>query len=436
MGFGKVLLGIGAVAGAVVFAPAAIGAIATAGAAAIATAGTAATAVGGVVTGATGAAATLVGGAATAAASTSVGTAAIGAMSAVGSAVGTAAGALGATTVATAAGTSAGAAAVGTIATTGAIGAGSAISGVNKLHTASNIKEEAEQIYNDARDSFDKAESATNKSLEKLGKTKVKCWNMLKDYVKLVEKISNIDFDDSLQLDESLRLDKNELENIKILSITVNDILKGGIGALTGGQLIGLAASTGFTSIATASTGTAIAGLHGAAATNASLAALGGGSIATGGGGMALGATVLNVLSIAPAVAIGGLFINKKGKNNLKNATDMLSESKKLKEEFDLAIKELNKLKKLSNKVNTSLNAYIKIMDKYYNWLFDKVASESDYNNYSDDEKMKFRISFKLAVIIKNLACAELMNSENQIQDKAISNLISENETILTIVEE
>ena len=49
----------------------------------------------------------------------------------------------------------------------------------------------------------------------------------------------------------------------------------------------------GVSAFATASTGSAIAGLSGAAATNATLAWLGGGAIAAGGGGMAAGAVVL-----------------------------------------------------------------------------------------------------------------------------------------------
>lgn len=58
----------------------------------------------------------------------------------------------------------------------------------------------------------------------------------------------------------------------------------------------------------TAGTGSAIAGLSGAAATNASLAWLGGGSIAVGGGGMALGSAVLTggTIIVIAAVAYGG----------------------------------------------------------------------------------------------------------------------------------
>jgi len=74
--------------------------------------------------------------------------------------------------------------------------------------------------------------------------------------------------------------------------------LAGTTGALTGFTVTTLVAAFG-----TASTGTAISGLSGAAATNATLAWLGGGSLAAGGGGVAAGAAVLTAGAAAVAIA-------------------------------------------------------------------------------------------------------------------------------------
>jgi hypothetical protein len=54
--------------------------------------------------------------------------------------------------------------------------------------------------------------------------------------------------------------------------------------------------------LGSASTGTAIVGLSGIAATNATLAWFGGGSLAVGGAGMAGGATVLGGILLVPLV--------------------------------------------------------------------------------------------------------------------------------------
>ena len=81
------------------------------------------------------------------------------------------------------------------------------------------------------------------------------------------------------------------------------------------GLLIGSAAGWGafalVTTYGTASTGTAIASLHGAAATSAGLAWFGGGSLAAGGGGTAVGATVLTggVIVVAVAAAAGVTYV-------------------------------------------------------------------------------------------------------------------------------
>lgn len=72
------------------------------------------------------------------------------------------------------------------------------------------------------------------------------------------------------------------------------------VGALTSVTAMGLVST-----FATASTGTAISTLSGAAATNATLAWFGGGAIAAGGGGTALGATILTGGTAAVVIAAG-----------------------------------------------------------------------------------------------------------------------------------
>jgi len=75
-----------------------------------------------------------------------------------------------------------------------------------------------------------------------------------------------------------------------------------GVGALTSAGAFWFAGAIG-----TASTGTAIGSLSGAAATSASLAWWGGGAVAAGGGGMAVGAAVISggVIVVGAAAAIG-----------------------------------------------------------------------------------------------------------------------------------
>jgi hypothetical protein len=92
----------------------------------------------------------------------------------------------------------------------------------------------------------------------------------------------------------------------------VDNVMTGVIG-LASGVGAGVAAQAGalwgVSTYASASTGTAISSLSGAAAENALLAWLGGGSLASGGGGVAAGTAVLGLVTIVPRLIIGGMTV-------------------------------------------------------------------------------------------------------------------------------
>ncbi|WP_120337466.1 helix-turn-helix domain-containing protein [Cryobacterium soli] len=102
---------------------------------------------------------------------------------------------------------------------------------------------------------------------------------------------------------------------MSFLSQKITSALVGGAGgAATGAAVGGAAAYAAFTGAAmfgTASTGAAISGLYGIAATNATLAVLGGGTLAAAGGGIAAGSLLLTGIVAAPIaiLAAGGLFL-------------------------------------------------------------------------------------------------------------------------------
>ncbi|MBK9248794.1 MAG: hypothetical protein IPM69_11920 [Ignavibacteria bacterium] len=111
---------------------------------------------------------------------------------------------------------------------------------------------------------------------------------------------------------------------------------------------IGAAALTGVptlvtgavTALATASTGTAISTLSGAAATNAVLAWLGGGTVAAGYGGMAVGATVLTA---ATWTVTGGLAVLTAGLIASAHYSKKLTEAKEYEKNVDIKIGEMEK---------------------------------------------------------------------------------------------
>ncbi|OFT78502.1 hypothetical protein HMPREF3103_08785 [Granulicatella sp. HMSC30F09] len=128
---------------------------------------------------------------------------------------------------------------------------------------------------------------------------------------------------------EEIKVEKTEFQSrIDYANLERENLKKGakgmGIGVAVGSAVAGVAPTTALwvaTTFGTASTGTAISALSGAAATNAALAWLGGGTLASGGGGMLAGQALLALAGpIGWGVTAGGilvgifLFIKKKFK--------------------------------------------------------------------------------------------------------------------------
>ena len=434
MKIGKVLIGIGAGIGAVVLAPVVLPA-AGAAATAIGTAAASSSVGAAIISGAS-AAASAVGSAAaaagTAVASSSVGAAIGSGMAAVGSAVGSAAGAVGLTSVATVTGTAAGAAAVGTITTAGAVAVGGTASGAEKLHRASGIAEEAKSIYDASRRDYDKAEAAANKDLEELGRRKIEIWHMFERFEELFNKIQNLTMDGKAVLDDNIHLDADKLGGVHLLALSAGNVIKDGVISLSAGQLIGAASASGITGVATASTGTAIASLHGAAAYNASMAALGGGALSAGGLGMAGGAVVANILAFAPAAAIGGLFLSGRGSRSLKDAKNKADDLAASMREASIS---LEKLSGLCRELSALLGKYAEILDGLLDWLEELTDRECDARLYSPAETAKCYTIYRVVEVLYDLTTAQLYSVKNdrvELHDLAVREAMKKAEADLS----
>lgn len=132
-------------------------------------------------------------------------------------------------------------------------------------------------------------------------------------------------------------LAESYINEVKSLHITSTNILMTtaksasiGAAALSGVPTI---ITAGVGQLATASTGTAISTLAGAAKTNAILAWLGGGSLVTGGGGVAAGTTLLTTVTWT---ATGGLAIIAAGIIVSKHYDNKLTEIRNYEKEVDI----------------------------------------------------------------------------------------------------
>lgn len=182
------------------------------------------------------------------------------------------------------------------------------------------------------------------------------------------------------------------------------------------------AATTGLVaSLATASTGTAISGLSGAAAQSAILAWLGGGSLAAGGWGMAAGTVVLGGITVAPAIAIGGFVLAAQGEKALTKATEYSAE-------VDKAVASIGALIALhdrAEKHTDELQGVLKRIDERASARIEELIEKVDTFDDGNDEDVK-RLStvMLLCKAMSDLLHVRVLDDDGQL-DRASEELIA-----------
>jgi hypothetical protein len=141
----------------------------------------------------------------------------------------------------------------------------------------------------------------------------------------LFVRLKNVDLAELSAIDLQVAGDAPTIEVVEVRLSAL-----GAVGAMAGGLSSGVgagaAAYAAVGAFAAASTGTPIAALSGAAATNATLAFLGGGTLAAGGGGVAAGTMVLGGLVAAPVLLAGAAFVSWKGRRERRNQREVAAE--------------------------------------------------------------------------------------------------------------
>lgn len=205
---------------------------------------------------------------------------------------------------------------------TSVLGVGAGLSGMADMDEAREIGEEAQRDYNDARDYFNTEWEETNQLAQEYGEFQMDVMiHTVGRFVNFIERnIGKANQSQKKFLEGLDGISVEQIKEYKTATIEAEQFFNGGIKAI-GGAAAGYGGAMSLaTSVGVASTGTAISGLSGAAATNATLAWFGGGSLAAGGGGMALGSLVLGGITVGPALMIGGFVFAGKGEKALTKA--------------------------------------------------------------------------------------------------------------------
>jgi hypothetical protein len=308
------------------------------------------------------------------------------------------------------------------------------------FNEAEETNEEAQEVFDEAFSKLELTREKTEKSLEGLGELKFKLYKeKLIPFVAAFKKIHNIDFqhdaiDDAFQLD----VDQADMLSVEEVALKMTEVVGGGITALGAGGLAGLATygSVGF--LASASTGTAIAGLSGAAATNATLAWLGGGALSAGGMGMAVGSAVLGGIVLAPAFAVGGMMLASKAEAAKHNAYSNLSEAEVMAEQMETAniaaqgvhkrIKEIHRvLVKLDNRFEPLLEGLQSLVaHSPKNW-----SGKIDYMKLNKEDQVGIMVSMMMAKTIKNVLETQILDEQGLIREASGDIIDSANHSLL-----
>lgn len=309
---------------------------------------------------------------------------------------------------------------------TGAIGVGKGVKGISDTKEANDVQERAEGILHKAKKSMEGVKESTTTSIKELGKTKIQVSaGEIKDFVDIYSKIHNVKLEDSIGLQElkKMKIDENTLKEMKETALGATDVLSGGIAGIGAGALLGWGTYGGVMALGTASTGAAIGGLSGVAATNATLAWLGGGAIAAGGGGMALGAAVLGGIIAGPALLVAGGVFGSKAKEKLHNAYSNLSEAKKISEEMKTAETELKVISDNAEQFNRILESTAIILNKANQSMSKIVVQKTEWGTYTKDEKSVIASAMKTVQVVKKLVDMPLL-TEDGVLTQDVRNII------------
>ncbi len=313
-----------------------------------------------------------------------------------------------------------------------AIGAYKGGKAIKDNSKAKKLNAEANDIIEDAKSSLSCARTKSKKALEDLGNKKLAvCQTSVKSFVELFEQIKNVELQESVGLQElsKFRIDKQAIADFRKISILATSFAAGVLSGTIAGGAVAFGAYSSAGVLATASTGTAIASLHGIAATNATLAWFGGGSLAVGGWGMAAGTWVLGGLVAGPALAVVGVVMGAKASKNLDCAYSNVAKAREVREEINVLVTACNGIAKraaLFNKILIKLDLMFVRTLNLLNYVIQ--AEGKNFAEYSPSAKRTVAKAVSTAQAVKAILDTPLLDDTGKLTDESakVAKLICE----------
>ena len=191
-------------------------------------------------------------------------------------------------------------------------------------------------------------------------------------------------------------------------------LLRGGLQAIGAGTGASALATGAVSAFATASTGTAISGLSGAAAHSAVLAWLGGGSLAAGGGGMAAGTLVLGGIVAAPALLVSGVVVAAQGERALNQAVEYATR-------VDVAVSRIDAMVALLTRAERrvwEVRALISAMRRRADLEMDRLEALVDvFDESSAEHRGRVRVALLLCGALRELIDCRVLDDDGMLDE-------------------
>lgn len=317
-----------------------------------------------------------------------------------------------------------------------AIGAVTALAGAYKGYKAVSNNNDANRINDSARATVRKAERRINtakeacqQALADLGQRKADALRVnMQRFISTYSQIKNVDLAHDGDLG-NLSLGHFGEPQLQAMRQSVSFVLSSGLGAGGGavsGALTAFGAYSGTMAFATASTGTAISTLSGAAATNATLAWLGGGTLASGGMGIAGGMMALSAIATGPALLVAGWYMGAKAESKLNDAYSNLEQAKAYAADMDAAIALTDGITAVTKKASDILSELRKHSRRNVKLLQELIEQQGvDYTQYDEGAKKVVMKNVKIAQLMKAVIDTPILDEQGSLLGDAEKSLLA-----------
>ena len=303
-------------------------------------------------------------------------------------------------------------------------GAGKTAKAVINSKEADKLNDAASYIVNNSKESLELAKEQCSSALEYLGYKKLYILNdSVSKFIASFEKLKNVNFQSSVGMDELNKFitDEAKFKEIKEVSILASSIIQGVGGGAVAGAAIAFGAYGAVGALGAASTGTAIATLSGAVATNATLAFLGGGTIAAGGLGVAGGMAVLGGMVAAPVLLVIGLVSDSKASAKLDTAKANLAEAKTIAEglkNMEIMAYAISRRAQMFNRLLMKLDSYLTPL--VYEMENIITSKGEDFSKFDENEQEAIAKAVSLVKSVKTILDTPIIDDNGRVTEQSL----------------